>query len=155
MKTSLYIHQANKLKNIVTFILLLSIVFAFVSLSGCKKDEPSASEVTTNKLISATWKISSVTVNSTDKTSLFTNMTLKFTATNYTTTNGGVVWPASGTWEFVDATAKEVRRNDDLEITIVEATDASLKLSLIWDTGTFGPGRVSSVAGNHVFSFVK
>jgi hypothetical protein len=147
--------HANKLKNIFTFILLLSLVFAFVFLSGCKKDEPTASEVTTNKLTSATWKIGSVTVNNTDQTPLFTNMTLKFTDTNYTTTNGGIVWPMSGTWTFVDDTAKEIKRNDDLEITIVEATDASLKLSLTWDTGTFGPGRVSSVVGVHVFSFGK
>jgi hypothetical protein len=82
-------------------------------------------------------------------------MTLKFTATNYTTTNGGVVWPASGTWTFTDDTAKKIRRNDNLEITLTEITDASLKLTLSWTAGTFGLGRVSSVAGIHSFNFVK
>ncbi len=61
MKTSVHIDQTNKLKGVITVVLLFAIVFAFVSLSGCKKDEPSASEVTTAKLTSTTWKISSVT----------------------------------------------------------------------------------------------
>jgi hypothetical protein len=86
---------------------------------------------------------------------LFTGMTLKFTATNYTTTNGGVVWPASGTWTFTDDIAKKIKRNDNLEITITEITDASLKLTLSWTAGTFGSGRVASVVGTHVFNFVK
>jgi hypothetical protein len=134
---------------------LLSIVFAFVFLSGCKKDEPTPSEVTTNKLTATTWKISSVMVNSTDKTSLFTNMTLKFTATNYTTTNGGMVWPASGTWTFTDVTATRIARNDGVEVEIQELTDTSLKMKFIWANATYAPGRTSSVAGEHIFNMVK
>ena len=155
MKTSYHIQHVNRLKNIITFIALLAIVFAFAFLSGCKGDDPSASEVMTKMLTANTWKISSVTVSGTDQTLLFTNMTLAFTATNFSTTNGGIVWPASGTWEFTDNTATSVKRSDDLEIDITETTATSLKLSLTWAEGTFGPGRISSVAGVHVFSFVK
>jgi hypothetical protein len=125
-------------------------------LAGCKgSDDPSAADVNTQKLIANTWKLSSVQVDAVDQTSLFTGMTLKFTATNYTTTNGGVVWPASGTWTFTDETAKKIKRSDNVEITITDITDASLKLTLSWTAGTFGLGRVSSVAGIHSFNFVK
>jgi hypothetical protein len=134
----------------------ITLVAAFAFLSGCKGgDDPTPQEVTTQQLVAPTWKLTSVLVDGVDKTSLFTNMTLKFTATNYTTTNGGVVWPASGTWTFTDDTAKKIKRNDNLEVIITEITETSLKLSLTWATGTFGSGRVSSVAGNHVFNFVK
>jgi hypothetical protein len=134
----------------------VSFLAATLLLIGCGGDSsPSASEVTTKQLTSSGWKISTVQVDGTDQTALFTNMTLSFTATNYATTKGGAVWPASGTWMFTDGTAKKIKRNDNLEVTIVEITDTSLKLSLSWAAGTFGSGRVSSIAGNHVFSFVK
>jgi PBP1b-binding outer membrane lipoprotein LpoB len=139
-------------KRVISFSTLIVILF----LVGCGSyPAASASEITTSQLTSSGWKISSVQVDATDQTALFTNMTLSFTATNYTTTKGGVVWPASGTWSFVDNTAKKIKRNDNLEVTITEITDTTLKLSLTWATGTFGSGRTSSVAGNHIFSFVK
>jgi hypothetical protein len=135
-------------------IVLLAMACAF--LTGCKGgDDPSPKDVNTKKLMTNIWKLNSVQVDAVDKTSLFTGMTLKFTATNYTTTNGGVVWPASGTWTFTDDTATKIKRNDDLVVTIFEITDTSLKLSLSWASGTYGPGRVSSVAGIHTFNFVK
>jgi hypothetical protein len=138
----------------IAFSIILLAAFTF--LSGCKGgDDPTPQEVTTQQLVAPNWKLTSVLVDGVDKISFFTNMTLKFTATNYTTTNGGVVWPASGTWIFTDDTARKIKRNDNLEVTITEITETSLKLSLTWATGTFGSGRVSSVAGNHVFSFVK
>lgn len=69
--------------------------------------------------------------------------------------NGSVVWPASGTWTFTDNTAKKIKRNDNLEVTITEVSATVLKLSLAWTTGTLGTGRTTSIAGNHVFSFIK
>jgi len=139
-----------------TLAFSIILVTAFTFLLGCKgSDDPTPKEITTQQLIAPTWKLTSVLVDGVDKTSLFTNMTLKFTTTNYTATNGGVVWPASGTWTFTDDTAKKIKRNDNLEVTITELTETSLKLSLTWATGTIGSGRVSSVAGNHVFNFAK
>lgn len=105
------------------------------------------------KLMANTWSINAVTVDGVNQTSLFTSMTLNFTKTNYTTTHGGLVWPSSGTWEFVDKQGTTIIRNDDLEIRITELTSTSIKLSLTWESTTFGPGRQESIAGNHVFSF--
>jgi hypothetical protein len=156
MTTIQKISNTSKLvKKTLSFVVLIALVFAFVLLAGCKGDDPSASEIMTNQLTVNTWKVSSVTVDGTDQTSLFTNMTLTFTSASYTTANGGVVWPSSGTWTFTDKTATSIVRNDDLEIDITEVTANSLKLSLTWARNTFEPGRISSVAGNHVFSFVK
>ena len=133
----------------------IALMLCSVAWYGCKDNGPTVTEVTTQQLTSHPWKVSVVTVDAVDKTSLFTNMTLTFTASGYTTTNGGPVWPASGTWKFVDGAARKIIRNDDLEITITEITDTSLKFSLTWNANTFGSGRTSSVAGNHLFTLTK
>jgi hypothetical protein len=99
--------------------------------------------------------MSSVSVDGTDKTSLYKDLSLKFTATGFTSTSGGVIWPASGTWTFTSADATAIKRDDGLEVTLQEVTDTSLKLALTWSKTTIGPGRVESVNGKHVFSFGK
>lgn len=145
----------SKFRRPIVYLFSCTIMILLLVLSACGDSSPSATEVTVNQLKANTWRINSVIVDATDQTALFNNMTLSFTATDYTTTNGKAVWPASGTWSFTDDTAKKIKRSDNLEITIVEITEATLKLSLTWATGTLGTGRVESVAGNHVFSFVK
>jgi len=137
------------------YLCSLAIVVFLLVLSGCSESTPSATTVTYNQLKANAWRISSVTVDGTDQTALFSGMTLAFTAAEYSTSKGGVVWPASGTWSFTDDTGKKIKRSDNVEVLITEITDTTLKLSLNWTTGTFGPGRVSSIAGNHVFSFIK
>lgn len=144
------------MKKINTFLFTVTITSLLLVTSCKKSDDPQPETARVKGLLKAnTWRIQSVNVDATDQTELFTGLTLSFTDTNYTATNGTVVWPASGTWSFTDATAKKVLRSDDVEVVIVEVTDSSLKLSLTWDTGTIGSGRTLSVEGNHVFSFVR
>ena len=145
----------SKFRRMTVYVFSSAIVISLLVLSACGDSSPSATEITANQLKANTWRISSVMVDATDQTALFTNMTLSFTASEYTTTNGKAVWPASGTWSFTDNTAKKIKRSDNVEVTIIEINDTSLKLSLNWATNSFGPGRVESVAGNHLFSFVK
>jgi hypothetical protein len=134
----------------------LFVIIGLLFLTSCKKDDPEPETARIQKILAAnSWVIQTVTVNEVDQTNLFTGLTLSFTKTNYSTTNGGVVWPASGTWEFVDETAKTIVRNDGLQITINEVTNTSLKLSLTWSTTTLGGGRTASVAGDHEFSFIN
>jgi hypothetical protein len=134
----------------------LIVIIGLLFLTSCKKDDPEPETARIQKLLAAnSWVIQTVTVNEIDQTNLFTGLTLSFTKTNYSTTNGGVVWPASGTWEFVDETAKIIERNDGLRITITEVTNTSLKLALTWSTTTLGGGQTASVAGDHAFSFIK
>lgn len=124
---------------------------------GCKKkDDPIPETARVRSLLKAnTWKMQSVTVDGTDQTTLYTGLSLSFTDANYTTVKGGGVWPSSGGWTFTDESAKTIKRSDGLEINILEATATSLQLGLIWSQGTIGPGRMSSVSGNHQFVFVK
>jgi len=147
-----------KKSNKATNILYLLPVVLMVMLSGlmsCDDDEPTAQETATNLLTSSTWKIKTVSVDATDRTSVYPGLALTFTATGYTTTNGGVIWPASGTWSFKDQTATVITRNDGLEITIQELTETSLKLSFNWTKTTLGSGRVQSVSGLHILTFSK
>lgn len=155
MNTSSINHLHQQMHKASLLLILTAIILTTILLTSCGGDDPTAAQVMTKELTANAWKVSSVTVDAMDKTDLFTNMTLTFTNTNYVTTNGGVVWPASGTWEFIDKEAKIIIRNDELEIEITEITSASLKLSFNWTRNTFEPGRVSSVAGEHVFTFVK
>lgn len=144
----------KKVKSLYTassLILILAVVF----LSSCGGSDPSITDVNQGLLSSGTWKISNVNVDGTDQTSLFTGLTLQFTATNYTTTNGEPVWPASGTWSFTDDTATAVKRSDGVVVGISSISETSLVLTLTWDKTTLGTGRVNSVKGAHTFTFTK
>jgi hypothetical protein len=144
----------NSIKGVATIVALSLLI----SLAGCKGDSAptiSAQDDVKAKLTASAWKIGTVTVDGVDKTSVYPNLTLTFTSTSFTTTNGGVVWPASGTWSFTGTDATSVTRNDGMVITIDEATATSLKLGLTWNKTTIGPGRAESVSGKHVFSFGK
>jgi hypothetical protein len=148
--------------NMVSVFCLLALAFA-----GCsKKNSQTAAEQNTNILASGTWNISSVMVDNTDQSSMYTGMTLDFTSGAYTTTNGKVVWPASGSWSFASSDGKVINRGDGIDVTVSQITDSKLVLELDWAKSTFG-GRVSSggsasggqhissIGGHHVFTFVK
>ena len=147
----------SKFNSYVVCLFAQAFILCLMVLSSCggSTSEPTAKEVNTQKLIANTWKLNTVTVDAVDKTVLYAGLTVKFTATSYTSTSGGVVWPASGTWSFTDEVGKIIKRNDNQEITITEISDTALKLTLTRTQGSFGPGRIESVAGVHVFSLVK
>lgn len=143
------------MKKIIQYISFAFAIGGMVVLSSCGGDGPSASAVMTKKLIAHPWNLSSATVDGVDKTSTYTGLSITFSKTNYTATNGAPIWPTSGTWEFTDKKASGFIRNDDLVVEILEATSTSLKLSFSWDATTFEPGRTKSVGGNHVFTFTE
>lgn len=135
-----------------TLALMLALPFA----QGCKSasKDPSPADAMKSILTSGTWQLQSATVDNVDRTSVYTGLTLAFTATSFTTTNGRVVWPASGTWKFSDDTGKSITLDDALPVSVGEATTSKLILSLSWSKTTFG-GRAQSVNGAHVFTFGK
>jgi hypothetical protein len=137
--------------------LSLLIIGGVMLLSGCdKKTEISTADAVKAKLTASTWNLKSVDVSGTDQTSVYKGLTLTFTPTSFTTTNGGVVWPVTGTWEFKTPEATTIVRDDKLELTIQEVTDTSLKLALTWTKTTFDKtGRLESVSGAHTFTFTK
>lgn len=136
---------------ILSFIVGISSVMLISSCDG--DDNPSAQEAQLKKLTAKTWKIQSVKIDGVDHTQLFQSMTLTISKSSFTTTNGGQVWPASGTWEFADEQGTTITRGDNITITIEAASESELRLSLQWNETTFGPGREKSISGTHVFSF--
>ena len=136
---------------------VFALVLAVTLLDSCKgDDDPSPADKNKKIISSGTWKIGNVTVGGVDQTNLFTGFTLQFTsAGTYTSTNGSPVWSASGTWSFKDKTGIVVVRDDGKEVGVTTITDASLVLTMNWDKTTLGSGRLSSVAGEHVFTFTR
>lgn len=137
-------------------IAILSLA-GLIMLPGCggKGSDPSPADEVKAILISGTWALQTVLVDGVDQSTVYTGLTVRFTETNYTSSNGRVVWPASGTWQFVDNTGKSMVRNDGLVIEIEESNNSKLVLKLIWDKTTLGAGRTTSVKGAHVFTFGK
>ncbi len=154
-----------KNKRIYNFLTLahFSIVIAFLfgclqfmACGGGDDPVPSKSEEVTTKLTAGVWKVGTVTVDGVDQSALFKNFSITFTTSGFTTANGGVVWPASSNWSFTDANATAFTRvADGLTVQIQEVTDTSLKMSMTWSKNTFGPGRIESIKGQHLFVMGK
>ena len=153
--------KTNRTRRNALAYLLLAIVTLTGLFASCKSSSGDPAPVVSKEdevsalLTSATWKMSSVTVDGTDKTSIYKDLKLTFTSAGFTSVNGGAVWPASGTWDFTSAEATSIKRNDGVEVTLQEVTNTGLKLALTWSKNTLGPGRIESVSGQHVFSFGK
>ncbi len=133
------------------------VMAAILTISSCGSDTPTMSkqDEVKAKLIASAWNVGSVTVDGTDQSDVYPDLKLTFTSSGFTSLNGGAIWPASGTWTFTSADAAAFTRNDGLVVTIQEVTATSLKLALVWDKTTIGPGRIGSVEGQHVFTFGK
>lgn len=145
-------------KNTFFRILTVCVLGSILVLSACKSDSPatlSKQDDVKAKLTSGAWKVSTVTVDNVDKTTTYQNLAITFTNTGFSSTNGGVIWPATGTWTFNSTDATAITRNDGLVVTLTEVTSTSLKLGLNWTKTTLGGGRVESVSGQHVFTFTK
>jgi hypothetical protein len=147
---------------------LLLIITLFVFVFACK-DEPGETPLTEAEkraeiLISGngTWAISTSNgvllgegANTIDVSELFQNFSITFTASGYTTTGTTPVWARSGTWTFTDDSGTKFRRNDNLEVTILEISATTVKLSLQWNETTYEDGRTKSLAGLHTFTLNK
>lgn len=120
-------------------------------------DEPSLTEKQKVEalLTSVTWRVQEVKIDGVVQTTSFTGLTLKFTASTFTTTNGAVVWPSRGTWSFIDETAKKINRSDGVEFTILNASESTLSIRFSWNKTTLGEGRLASVEGEHEFTFTR
>lgn len=144
------------LKNFTVTTLGMAVIVMLLFIQSCKSDDPTIAEVdrVATLLKANSWKMQSVIVDGTDKTTVYAGLTLTFTATNYSSSNGGLVWPASGTWTFADDMGKVITRNDGVVISVEEISATKLSLKLNWAKTTLG-GRITGVAGNHTFVFSK
>ena len=132
---------------------MLAMLFLVGACGG--SDEPSLTEKQKIEalLTSASWKVQAVKIDGVNETSSFPGLTLKFSSTSFTVTNGAVVWPSSGTWSFTDETAKKINRSDGVELTLVTVSETALVIRFSWDQSTLGEGRLASVEGEYEFTF--
>jgi hypothetical protein len=152
----MHMKLSQTFRSIFQFVLVFTVVSGFVLLEACdKKESQGKKDVVRGQLTSGMWKIVSLTVDGTDRTSLFATLTLTFSSSSYTTTNGDPVWPASGTWSFADDGGSVLDISDIGEVHIESISETELILSFMRASNTFGPGRASSVKGNHKFHFAR
>lgn len=151
------IHMQNIKKITINGMLALIVGFSLISISCERKEVPTLSVERLNEiyLTNSPWRLERVTVDGVNQTNIYRELVLSFTRENYTSTNGRVIWPGSGTWEFVDEEKTVFRRGDGILVTIQSITIDSLVLSLEWESNSIDTGRQLAIAGNHIFEFVK
>lgn len=139
-----------------SILVLLSIV---AMLSSCKNDEdaaPSEQERVTEMLTAGgTWTLSSAKVDGTERSDIYAGLTINFTSTGFTTTNGGELWPASGTWHFESGSDDTIVFDNGMTVTVTSVSEDELHINFEWTEHTFEPGRLKSIPGEHVFVFTR
>lgn len=137
-------------------IILLALV-SFLSCGGGSDPAPAETESqkATTLLTSGGWSIQTVLVDGVDKSTIYPSLKVSFTATGFSATNGGLIWPATGTWRFTDDSGKTISRGDGVSITLNEISSTKMIMSFSWSKTTLGSGREASISGQHVFTFGK
>ena len=136
------------------------LLLLLLTLVSCGEESLTKEEQVTQLLIGKSgtaakvWKMQSVDVDGVDQTSIYSGLTIQFSEGQFTATNGGGIWPASGTWTFSSTDASIIKRDDGTEIEVT-VTETTLTLKMSWTKTTLGPGRLRSVSGHHVFNFAK
>ena len=124
---------------------------------GCKSDDPTARETTTNALINdgKAWTIDGgmVTLDGTTVTDSFVGFEITFTGTTYSSSNGGDVWPdaTNAPWTYKgtdEANASTIIRADQVEVQIVVIKGSQLTMTF---TVIDPDGRRQGLIGNYIF----
>lgn len=127
-----------------------------ITFQNCKQDAaPSEQEVVLSALTGVTWKVGAVTIDGVDKNAMYPGLTVSFAASTFSSTNGKLVWPATGTWTFGSDNGRILVRDDGISVSITDISDSQLKLALSWTKTTLDAGRPASLRGAHVFTFGK
>ena len=86
--------------------MICAIALSMFSLLGCGGGGPAPEtpQQKASKLLSGNWKLSggSIKVDSKDESTQYPGFTLSFNKTGYSTSNGGKLFKASGTWKWKD-----------------------------------------------------
>ena len=155
----LFNNSNRLLKSMLTMLLVVTLGFT----SGCDDDDDpgtpvDSTEVTRvfNLLSSSEWQVSEVLVDDLDLSSIYPGLSLTFDEGTYTSENGGGIFESSGTWVFTSTSAEQILLDNEVEMDVLEISESSLVIGLVWTQNTLGlGGRSESVSGNHVFTFTK
>ena len=142
----LFNNSNRLLKSMLTMLLVVTLGFT----SGCDDDDDpgtpvDSTEVTRvfNLLSSSEWQVSEVLVDDLDLSSIYPGLSLTFDE-------------SSGTWVFTSTSAEQILLDNEVEMDVLEISESSLVIGLVWTQNTLGlGGRSESVSGNHVFTFTK
>jgi hypothetical protein len=150
----IYNNRLGKSDQRIRQIKLMSTFLILALIGGCSKTETrTQAQIVTGYMTQKNWSINTVQVDGVDATSNFAGMALSFTPTSFSTTNSNTIWPANGTWKFTDASGSTFKIDDQLLVTVAQASSSTLSLTLTWTKTTFAGGRVQSVSGNYEFQF--
>lgn len=106
-------------------VILLGVVFGLMFLLGCGEETdltPSLQEEVFEAL-SGDWGLNNgagrILLDGKDVSANFPNFSLSFDDGTYNTTGGGDLFEATGTWEWLDEEAQQLKLNDGKEVTII------------------------------------
>ncbi|MGW8123547.1 hypothetical protein ACV07N_12880 [Roseivirga echinicomitans] len=142
--------NSNKL-NIAVLIMCVVLVI------GCGSDDqpggPTAPEEAF-EILAGDWTFGTngnIKLDNQDVRNNYPGFALSFTDGTYTTTNGGDLFRATGTWTWADQTGTRITLDTNEEVNIVTLTERSFKFSF---THT-GGGVAAGTSGNYVVSLEK
>ena len=134
--------------------MICAIALSMFSLLGCGggPDPETPQKKSLEKLSSGSWKLSggSIKVDGKDESDQYPGFTLSFTETGYSTTNGGKLFEASGTWKWKDGKTDKLMTLGTKQITITELTESKLVFEF-----TFGGAVAAGTAGSYVVTLTK
>jgi hypothetical protein len=139
-----------------TFVLFfIAALFTLMLIMGaCSKSDPSQEDVFLKKLNAKTWKVSAVSLDGKDVTSLFPGFQLTITTSKtYSSTNAVIpIWKANGSFSLTGTAPNfHLLRDDGIDVTVVQA-DTKLVLEFQYDKALAG-GRIGAVSGGYHFEF--
>ncbi len=150
----------NVINKLILSVICISL--ALVQISCSKSQSISRQEVELKRL-SSTWKASSVTLDGVAESG-YENFLLTFSgATSASVFAYGVTerapispWQSGGTWKFTNdfKIDRDPATADELKMSYT-VNDAQLVLNFTFAGEGYAAGRVSSAAGNWVFTFSK
>lgn len=147
IKSASYYQKSNDkqmkqihIKSILSLFTMYILVF-FSSCGGGGDTEPSLQELAFQKL-SGDWELGtngSITLDGQNESLNYSGFSLSFTSERYTTSNAGVLFNATGTWSWTDAsTANQVTLDDGKVITINTLNTSNFNFSFTHYGGTGG-----------------
>lgn len=126
-----------------------------LNISGCGGSENTEEDALLQKL-DGTWTATSVNVDGQFVNGAFADFSITFSGKTFVTANGNnPIWPPSGTFSVKPVSSTigfSLMRTDDIEITIIELTDATLVLQFDYSSSA---ARTASVGGEYTFELQR
>ena len=147
-------------KFVFRLVLAIAASAFILQASSCKDDDPqnpedpekTAQEKAAEILTTGSWEPQAITREGVDVSAEYAGFSVTFTGSNYTTTNGGSAWPASGTWAFDGTSATRIIRDGSVIIE-TSISEGSLVMAFTLDEEVFA--RTKTVSSNYQFSMAQ